>query len=171
MERWIDLAFLFYFGTHIPIALFFDSQAVFPKWLYPTPFVQAVDWYTKTFGDTMMAERPAWFQSFCACEMLLQFPFFFLAVYAYWKGISKHRWIRIPIIIYSSHVVTSLVSIFFHIFLHDFSQGAFRGPSTLQERTVLACFYFPYFIFPLMLLFDACFSSVYINGNSSKKRL
>lgn len=31
----LDILFLVYFVVHIPIAIFVDSQAIFPKWCYP----------------------------------------------------------------------------------------------------------------------------------------
>ncbi|WAR01265.1 SGMR2-like protein [Mya arenaria] len=170
MERIIDILFLLYFGSHIPIALFFDFQAVLPGWMFPKLFVDTVDWYAEEFGDAMMKAKPAWFKSFCTCELFLQFPFFFVALYAYWKGISKCRWIRLPIIVYSTHVVTSLIPILFHIFLHDFTLESYKGPRTFTERLQLSGFYFPYFIVPLVLLLDALFHPVYVNGGSESTR-
>ena len=35
----------------------------------------------------MMEEPPAWFKSFCICELIVQLPFFPVAAYAFWKGI------------------------------------------------------------------------------------
>lgn len=47
-----------------------------------------MDWYTSEYGDVMMRHSPAWFQSFIFSEMFMQFPFFFVGFYAYWKGRS-----------------------------------------------------------------------------------
>lgn len=161
MERFIDFIYLLYFGSHIPIAMFIDSQAILPRWIYPKPAVGLVDWYIDAFGDSMMRGREAWFLSFIVCEILFQFPFFFVAFYAYWKGVSKNRWIRIPMIVYSSHVTTILTCIYHHLFLHDFSRDEFPGPKDMKERLTLGLLYFPYFIVPIMLLIDSLFSSVY----------
>lgn len=76
-------------------------------------------------------------------------------------GVSKNRWIRIPVIVYSSHVTTVLTCIYHHLFLHDFSKDEVPGPTTLRDRLTLALLYFPYFIVPVMLLLDSIFSSVY----------
>ena len=43
-------------------------------------------WYIREFRDAMMADPPAWFKSFVFCELLVQFPFFFPAAYAFYKG-------------------------------------------------------------------------------------
>ncbi|XP_045173149.2 sigma intracellular receptor 2-like [Mercenaria mercenaria] len=161
MERFIDIIYLLYFASHIPVAMFIDSQAVLPRWIYPKPAVDLVDWYMVEFGDSMMKGTQAWFQSFIVCEILLQFPFFFVALYAFWKGVSKNRWIRIPLIVYSTHVTTVLICIYHHLFLHDFSKDDLPGPKTTRDRVILGLIYFPYFIVPVMLLIDALFSSVY----------
>jgi len=42
--------------------------------------------YIKTFKDPFLLHLPLWFQSFMWCEIVLQFPFFFVASYAFWKG-------------------------------------------------------------------------------------
>lgn len=168
MERFVDFIYLLYFGSHIPIAMFFDSQAVLPAWIYPKVLRDVMGWYTREFGDAMMAGKPGWFQSFIVFEIFFQFPFFFVAFYAYWKGISKNRWIRLPMIVYSTHVVTSLVCIFHHIFLHDFTKDELKGPSSLKERLQLAAFYLPYFIVPLLLLVDCLFHPIYSDKPSGK---
>ena len=48
--------------------------------------VNTLDWYGHKFKDPMMLDPPAWFKSFCICELFLQFPFFFVAVAAFMKG-------------------------------------------------------------------------------------
>ncbi|KAL4226448.1 Transmembrane protein 97 [Mactra antiquata] len=167
MDRLLDFIYLLYFGSHIPIALFADSQAALPAWLYPQQLKDVMDWYTSEYKDSMMKAKPAWFQSFIFCEIFLQFPFFFVAFYAYFKGVSKNKWIRIPMIVYSTHVVTSLLCIYFHLFLHDFSGEKVPGPQTMQERLTLASFYFPYFIVPVILLIDALFHPIYTQKTAS----
>ena len=42
--------------------------------------------FCKTFKDPFLLDPPPWFLSFVWCEILLQFPFFFVASYAFWKG-------------------------------------------------------------------------------------
>lgn len=52
-----------------------------------TQLLDVKDNYCEHFKDVLMADPPPWFKSFCWCELLLQFPFFFVATYALWKGI------------------------------------------------------------------------------------
>ena len=55
-----------------------------PKFMFQ--ILDIMDWYTANLLDNMMADPPAWFQSFILCETVLQMPFFFVAAYAFWKG-------------------------------------------------------------------------------------
>jgi len=82
-------------------------------------------------------------------------------------GVSKNRWIRLPVIVYSTHVATTLIPILFHIYLHDFSQDEIKGPLTLSDRIILSGFYLPYFIVPLILLVDALFHEVYVGSSKT----
>ncbi|XP_013416577.1 sigma intracellular receptor 2 isoform X1 [Lingula anatina] len=150
MPRVLEWIFFLYFVVHIPIGILFDSQAVYPGWMYPTFVKDAVSWYGKTMKDPMMLEPPAWYQAFCMCEQFLQLPFFFAAAYAFYKG--NCGWVRMPAIIYSAHVVTTLVAILYHIAMHDFSQSKYPGPSTMMERLTLISIYLPFFVIPLLLL-------------------
>ena len=54
--------------------------------IYIFQLVDTLDWYTVTLRDPMMVKPPAWYHSFCLCEVFFQFPFFFVATYAFWKG-------------------------------------------------------------------------------------
>ncbi|KAK7494025.1 hypothetical protein BaRGS_00014683 [Batillaria attramentaria] len=161
MQRFLDVVFFLYYLTHVPIALFVDSQAVFPQKYYPEQLVNLKNWYCREFRDPMMVDPPPWFCSFCLCEVFIQFPFFFVGIYAYFKGAAKAKWIRIPVIIYSTHVATTLITIFYHTLTYDFSASPYPAPRNLSERLTLLGFYAPYLIIPLLNLLDACFSSAY----------
>lgn len=124
-------AFLAFFGSHIPITLLIDMQAVFGPY-YPTGLRSLVTWYSELFGDVLMENAPsteyAWFSSLVGCEMLFQLPFFFLAVKMIMVRGCNHsekvndssssaqqhypEWFRILCIIYGSHVSTTLIPIF-----------------------------------------------------------
>ncbi|XP_076453388.1 sigma intracellular receptor 2-like [Babylonia areolata] len=169
MARLLDIVFFIYFLTHIPIAIFVDSQALFPARFYPQQLVDLKNWYCREFRDPMMMDPPPWFRSFCVCEMTVQLPFFFVASYAFFKGAAKARWIRIPLIVYSSHVATTLITIFFHNLTYDFSQSPYPSPRTMEERLTLCSIYSPYFIVPVLSLLDACFSSVYQEQAKAKR--
>lgn len=161
MERLIDYVFFLYFASHIPISLMFDAQTVVPRWIFPKQLVDTLDWYVVHMRDPMMADTPAWYHSFCLCEVFFQFPFFFFGTYAFWKGISKCKWIRFPLIIYSTHVMTTVIAILYHINFHDFTNSKYEAPRNQKERIQLSAIYLPYLTLPLGLLLDACFSSVY----------
>lgn len=85
-------------------------------------------------------------------------------------GAAKSTWIRIPVIIYSSHVVTTLIAIFYHMLTSDFTNSKYPGPATMKERLTLMSIYSPYFIIPLLNLCDACFSSAYKEGKKIKRQ-
>lgn len=169
MQRFLDVVFFLYYLTHIPIALFVDFQSVVPQEYYPAPLVNLKTWYCREFRDPLMMDPPAWFKTFCLCEVFVQFPFFFVGLYAYAKGAAKAKWIRIPAIIYSTHVATTLITIFYHTLTYDFSGSPHPGPRNLAERFTLLSVYSPYLIVPLLNLADACFSSAYVESEKVKK--
>lgn len=73
-------------------------------------------------------------------------------------------------IVYSTHVVTALLCIYHHIFLHDFSKDEIPGPKTLKDRLVLGLFYLPYFVVPIILLIDSLFHPIYRESVTVRKR-
>ncbi|KAL3856443.1 hypothetical protein ACJMK2_011200 [Sinanodonta woodiana] len=167
--RLLDIVFFIYFVTHIPICIFIDAQAVLPKWIYPDQLLSMMEWYTKELRDPMMADPPSWFRSFCLCELFLQLPFFFPAAYVYWKGAAGNKWFRIPAIVYSTHVATTVIAIEYYIMMTDFSQSLHPGPRDLRERMWLGVIYFPYLLIPVLILLDSLFSSVW--HEPSKKKM
>eukprot|EP00035_Acanthoeca_spectabilis_P005550 m.115106 g.115106 ORF g.115106 m.115106 type:complete len:127 (-) comp13076_c0_seq2:376-756(-) len=71
----LDWLLLGFFASHIPITILIDSQAVFPRSVYPQGATDLVDWYAHEFHDPYMeAGRPIqwWFTSFVVCELLFQ---------------------------------------------------------------------------------------------------
>ncbi|KAL5015692.1 hypothetical protein ScPMuIL_005281 [Solemya velum] len=161
MRRLLDILFSFYFVIHIPACVLIDSQAILPRWLYPSQLVRLNEWYTTTFKDTMMIDPPMWFRSFCLCEVLFQFPYFFVAASAFWRGAAASKWIRIPNLVYSSHVATTVVAIVAHIMFEDFSGYKHPGPETPQERLTLIGIYLPFLVIPFLMLLDALLSDAY----------
>ncbi|XP_076832981.1 sigma intracellular receptor 2 [Brachyhypopomus gauderio] len=166
--RTLEIIFLIYFASHIPITLFIDLQALLPERVYPQSLKNLLQWYASEFKDPMVLDPPVWFRSFIYCEALLQLPFFPVAVYAFLKG--NCRWIRTPVIVYSTHVATSLIPILGHILFHNFPPA---GPQTLQERLTLVSIYAPYLVVPVLLLLTMLCSSAYCSsppgGKASSK--
>jgi hypothetical protein len=146
------LAFLFFFGSHIPITLLVDGQAVIPEFMYPQHVLDLVDWYATTFGDPLMT-RPfePWFTAIVTAEVLLQVPFFFVAVRMLMMAnqVEYPDWFRTACLIYGSHVSTTLLPILYVICKHTELE-----PSLLQ-RTATIAIYSPYLIFPMWLLYIA----------------
>eukprot|EP01135_Chromosphaera_perkinsii_P003548 Nk52_evm6s248 gene=Nk52_evmTU6s248 len=105
----IDSIFLVYFISHIPITICIDGQGFLPEEYYPKVLRDTLDWYVSEFGDPLMkAPQALWFKSIVGCELFLQLPFFFVAVYAF---MFKCNWIRIPGIVYGAHVATTMAPI------------------------------------------------------------
>lgn len=138
---------LVYFITHIPATLFVDMQFLFPT-VYPQVLKDFVtDQYLIKFGDFLFANPPIWAKSLLAFEML-QLPFFVVAIYAL---LFKKNWIRIPAIVYGSHVVTAMTLIL--------SEFYFSERISSSQRMFLFAIYLPYLIIPLSLTVYMCFIS------------
>jgi EXPERA (EXPanded EBP superfamily) len=140
MNQLYRTVLIVYFVTHIPTSLLIDLQALFSD-LYPE-FLRAFmrEQYISKFGDYLMADPPIWLKALIGFEVL-QIPFFFIATYAL---VYKKNWIRIPSIIYSSHVVTAV-----SVILTDFYNST---RLSFNQKAVLFSFYLPYLIIPLSLL-------------------
>ena len=135
--RWV---FSLYFATHIPITLLIDAQGVSSAF-HPQACKDLLAWYTKEFGDFLMASPPQWFRSVVACELLFQLPFFFVAVNGFWYGKNS---MRLPCLVYGAHVATTLVPI-----LDAF---AYAPHLTSEQKTTLIGIYSPYLLVPLLLV-------------------
>ena len=145
MNTLTRLVFLVYFVTHIPITLVLDLQVIFGQH-YPPVLQDLAAWYIQTYNDNLIRTQPIWLKSFIWAECLFQMPFFFYATYAL---LYQKNGLRIPAIVYGTHVATTVWPI-----LADF---AFSGFNTTQERNMLFAFYLPYFIIPLWLALYMCF--------------
>uniref|UniRef100_A0A8C5S5R5 Transmembrane protein 97 n=1 Tax=Laticauda laticaudata TaxID=8630 RepID=A0A8C5S5R5_LATLA len=166
-SRVLEWIFAFYFLTHIPITLFLDLQPLLPG-VYPSALSDAMTWYTATFKDPLMASPEPWFLSLLYFEAFLQLFFFPVAAYAFWKGNCK--WIRIPVIIYTTHVITVVVACLAHILFADFSNVKVPVPQTLQERLTVSAFYAPFLAISLAMLLFVLFSSAYKPVEKKKKK-
>jgi hypothetical protein len=147
------LAFLLFFGSHIPITMLLDGQAAIPEFMYPQFALDLVDWYATTFGDPLMT-RPfePWFTGLVTAEVLLQLPFFFVAVRMLLTTSTNQvqyypDWFRTACLIYGSHVSTTLLPILYVFCTHP-------EPSPIQ-RTATIAIYSPYLIFPMWLVYIA----------------
>eukprot|EP01038_Epipyxis_sp_PR26KG_P004608 gene4608-6485_t len=139
MNEILRMVFIIYFVTHIPITLCLDLQALLGEF-YPVSLKDFHLFYVSTYNDPLMRLQPIWFKSFIFLELIFQLPFFFAASYGL---IYRKNWIRIPSIIYGTHVATTLVPIL--------ASFAF-GENTINEKITLASFYLPYLIIPILLV-------------------
>lgn len=69
-----------------------------------------------------------------------------------YSGSSKCKWIRIPSLVYSSHVMTTVLPIVSHIGFHDFSQTPAKGPVTVNEKLCILAIYSPFLFIPTLML-------------------
>ena len=72
-----------------------------PPWP-PEPCVRAIHWWART-ADRLVLARPVWFRVAIWLEVLVQAPFYALAILAFMRGQS---WIRLPALVYSSVLLT-----------------------------------------------------------------
>lgn len=156
MNPVLKWTFIVFFATHIPITLCVDLQALFGSH-FPQLLRDLLAWYVSEFNDELMGNPPVWFQSIVLLELIVQIPFFFVAIYALW---TKKSWIRIPSIAYGIHVATTVWPIMATVIS--------SGNSSINQKIILLGFYFPYFAIPLffalyMMVHDKPFK------NSAKK--
>lgn len=143
------IAFLFFFASHIPVTLMIDSQALCSN-LHPPAMKKLLTWYTDLFNDDLMRyPHDVWFKAIIGGELLLQLPFFFVALFAL---LNAHRvngkgWFRSACMIYGTHTATTLIPIFT---CHYSNPNA-----TILEKTIVISIYMPYLVFPLWLVYIA----------------
>ena len=145
MNTFLKWVFLIYFVTHIPITLCVDFQALFGPH-YPKFLQDVFQWYVIKFNDVVMSNPQPWLKSFIYAELFFQLPFFFAVSYGL---IYKRNWIRIPSIVYGSHVSTTLFPILLEV--------AMSSKMTFDEKVLLMSVYSPYLIIPATLTLYMCF--------------
>eukprot|EP01098_Paradermamoeba_levis_P009028 TRINITY_DN3738_c0_g1_i1.p1 TRINITY_DN3738_c0_g1~~TRINITY_DN3738_c0_g1_i1.p1 ORF type:complete len:178 (-),score=41.83 TRINITY_DN3738_c0_g1_i1:107-640(-) len=164
-QRPLDLLFVIYFIIHIPITPFIDSQAVINRDWQPKLTFDAVDWYSTDLGDDLMRNSPPWYQSFIWCEIFFQWPFFFFAIYAFVQG---RNWIRIPAIIYGSHVTTTLIPILAEIW---FSRTPHWQNLPTQKKAILTLIYSPFLLIPVLLTLKMAFNPLPFGNNKEDEKI
>jgi hypothetical protein len=133
-------AMLVFFASHIPITIFLDAQALGTKF-HPQSMVSLVEWYADSMKDDLMkTPSPLWFQCLVLCELCVQLPYFFFAVSQLLQPDYYNPWFPCLSILYGSHVLTTLIPIFTHVWLNY--------SITVVSRFYLSCIYAPYLIFP-----------------------
>ncbi|GFR39583.1 hypothetical protein Agub_g43, partial [Astrephomene gubernaculifera] len=134
----LDTIFLIYFALHIPTTILVDSQSVIPAEYFPPWAKELLQWHIDTNGDHLVSKNPVWFKSLVACELALQLPLFFVITYGF---LRRRNWIRMPCILYGTHVATTMAPILADIL--------FGLDSTSPKKLNLALIYLPYLVIPL----------------------
>ncbi|GES89482.1 sigma intracellular receptor 2 [Rhizophagus clarus] len=151
-SRPLDLIFFVYFTTHIFPTVFLDSYPVL-KPLAPNFLKSTNQWYTENFNDPFFINTPNWFKGFTYIELLFHLPFFFYVSIGLWKDATS---IRLPMLIYSSHVTTTTFVCLVELIFNK-HEGL-----TNSQRNLLIFFYFPYFLIPLKI-FVFHFRKAFVN--------
>lgn len=128
-----------------------DIQALSPAIIdlrpyIPTVLVRLQHSYINTFHDNLMRRPPLFLVAAILCELFLQLPFFFAAIIAFIKG---QQYIRIPSIIYCSHVVTTVIMILPELYIRC------THPNS-DMKLALVALYSIYLFIPLLLLWRVC---------------
>jgi hypothetical protein len=138
------LVFLVFFASHVIVTFLMAGQAVLPK--YPEFLRKMSQSYVHQFKDTLLqAPYEPWFQSLVFCEVVLQVPFFIVAVYVLWTNATEPTWFRTSCLVYGSHASTTLVPILATTLLNSIN--------SLEEKAILIGFYLPYMLIPFWLVY------------------
>lgn len=139
-----------------PSQAWLDTQSILQNtpvydYLVPGFMKEAGAWYAAEFHDHLANPplAPVWFKSVLWGELVLQLPFFFVAVYAW---CTKSDWIRLPAIAYGAHTATTLVPILGDFLFNTGPEVLFTQPS---QRYLLAGIYFPYLLMPVLIAWRA----------------
>ncbi|XP_058020238.1 sigma intracellular receptor 2-like [Ahaetulla prasina] len=165
--RVLEWTFVFYFLAHISLILFLDVRSLWPEVYFPG-LSQFFTWYITTFKDPLMGNPEPWFRSFLYMEAIPELIFFPIATYAFWKGNCK--WIRTPMVIYATHVITAAVACLAQILFADFSNTQVPSPRTLGERLTLSAVFAPFLVVPLLMLLLVLFSPAYNQVEKEKRK-
>ncbi|KAL5015695.1 hypothetical protein ScPMuIL_005284 [Solemya velum] len=146
MRRALDVLTLLYFAVHVPITILFDSQVKgYNKFVAGMSVSDPVEGCVQVVCGGVQG---------CYDERPPGLVLFFLRAEA-------SKWIRIPNLVYSTHVATTVVAIVAHIMFEDFSEYKIPTPQTLQERLILIGIYLPFLVVPFIMMLDTLFSSAY----------
>lgn len=155
------VAFLVFFYSHIPITILIDSQAVMPAVLHPKPLLDLTLWYATTLGDhLMMPPFAKWFQCMVACEVTLQFPFFWIAL----AQLTSRRdyyaaWFPSLALVYGVHVCTTMIPIYTELLVQD---------NTTGYKWLVCAIYAPYAVFPACMAYWA--ATTMLKNDKNKKQ-
>lgn len=140
---------ILFFAVHIPTTILVDAQAVFPRHHFPAFARTMLDDFIHRSGDPLMSEpREGWFLSLIWTEIVIQLPFFLVALYAF---LLKKPWIRTPASAYGGFVCATMVPILHEICMTE--------TIDVTKKVMLLCMYLPYFVVPCLIVIWCCVCS------------
>jgi hypothetical protein len=117
-----------------------------PVWP-PAPFVHAIHWWCT--WDKLVWARPLWYRVAIWLEVLVQAPFYVLAIEAF---VRQRNSIRIPAIIYSTVLLTIMPMILFE---------QYYGPHRTKHPWLITAVYGAYVVMPLLVLWRVASPNVF----------
>jgi len=166
--RPLDLLYFSFFLVHIPATLLVDTQHLYPTWLFPPFFHSLQRTYLSMSNDPLLGsatgffgpnvEKPVWFNSFIALEVLFQVPVFFFGARALYKG---SRAIYVLLLIYGASTFTTVLPCITTILHTPETTTAAIGQKiislTFEQRVLLLSSYVPFAVVPLVMTIDMAF--------------
>ncbi|KAL3509698.1 hypothetical protein ACH5RR_029099 [Cinchona calisaya] len=137
LSKLTDIVLFFFFLTIALAAPLIDGQTVLPLHLYPTFLVDLKSWYTKEYGDYLVAEKPCFFVGLVWLELLFQWPLSLICLYGL---VASKSWLNTTCLIYGSSVFTGVV-----VILADLT-GSMRASDTLIK------IYFSFLVFSVLVI-------------------
>jgi hypothetical protein len=147
-KRPLDIAILgFFIFNAVFISYFVDLEQVvipntasfqYPVWP-PHFLVDAAHWFGKNV-DPLLYARPVWWRATIWMDVLLFGPFYFVAIYAFYKG---RKWIRLPSIIFSAVMLTNVTIIL---------SEEIWGPHATPHRAAVIGANASWIIFPILVM-------------------
>jgi steroid 5-alpha reductase family enzyme len=164
-----DKCFIFWFVIGILITYLIDFEQVLvpepsaygmpgpatPRWP-PAFFVKAVHWWGNT-ADKLVLARPIWFQVAIWLEVVVQAPFYLLAILAFQR---RANWVRMPAIIYSTVLLTIMPMVLTEQYI---------GPHATDKPYLVTAVYGAYVIMPILVLLRVKDPDVFPKEKAVKK--
>ncbi|KAF7716361.1 Uncharacterized protein PECH_000146 [Penicillium ucsense] len=102
-----DLAYLFFFASHIPIIFLVDTVPLQPAWFRSNLSTTIREYYIATYRDKFFEEpAPVWFNAFIWMELLYHVP---ASLWAVWGLMRDHPLIPVHLLVFGVQAfVTSL---------------------------------------------------------------
>ncbi|KAM3065488.1 hypothetical protein ACMFMG_011625 [Clarireedia jacksonii] len=141
-SRKLDLVYLIYFMTHIPVMFLMDLQTIYPASITPRFLTSIKDFYIETYHDQFFVSPPIYFQLFIWLELVVHVPVSFWAVGALLKETPTTPLI---LLLYSLEVLlTTLVCIYEYL----------HWPISSAQKWSLTTLYGPYILLSLVMFVD-----------------